>query len=357
MIAYIITLFLLFLFLIVRTKTNYSFIDYLAFALLLILAMMRDYTVGTDLERYIQRFTFISDIRIQGKDSEWGYTTFISLLRNISNSAQFYIATTSICILTPIFFFLKKYSVNVVFSLLLFFILTGDSGYLFTYSGLRQSQALAIVIWGFHYIKNNKFGHASILLIIAYFIHNSVIFCIPILLLAKYYKASTRFLSILIVASSIIGFLGTIGTNFLDLLFQEAGIQSQLVNTYTTYAIDNQRNIYGLFMLIIPNTFIAIYALQKKMTDFYSNLFYYGVIFSNLLSTSPIVERYFLYFTILQIIIIPELYIRLKSQKERFILYSYILVKLLYFVYFYTKMLNNMPNLIENQVVPYKIFS
>ena len=73
-------------------------------------------------------------------------------------------------------------------------------------------------------------------------------------------------------------------------------------------------NIVGLLAIILPSTIIAIMAILYTGEHVYMKIFVAGVIFVNLFVSTPFIERYFMYATMLQIILVPEIYKRGTSQ-------------------------------------------
>lgn len=350
MIPYIFIGLLLFL-LSVRFKNISKNNGFIAFFVLFLLAALRASTIGIDLAGYISDFN--TGHYLIEYQTEKGFSLLLDVIKIFNKNQQFFITITSFVIYFLIFLFLRKTSPNIAFSLFIFFILSNESGYLFTFSGLRQSIALGFILWSFYYFSNKKFLLSSLFYLIAFSFHNSAIFALPIVLIASSIK-NLRFFSIIIIISSVLGFWGVIE---LSQFSTNISIVDSYIVLYSNYMLESRANIFGLVAVIIPNTFFALFSIRKNINDLYSKIFYTGVAGSNLLAIMPNVQRFFFYYVILQILIIPQISNKIKGKNEKILFYFSILILTLYFVYWLYRLTQiSQSNYFQNLIVPYKTF-
>lgn len=100
--------------------------------------------------------------------------TFVAILQGSSIALLFY-----------------KYSINFTFSVYLFFT---TSYFLWFVNGMRQSLAIAFVVFFVDWVKERKTIPFIIVLIFAYWIHSSVIFWLPVYFVINYNPWSKKFI-------------------------------------------------------------------------------------------------------------------------------------------------------------------
>lgn len=328
--------------------------EYTAIIIMILLASLRSKYIGFDLERYIS--LFINDQDYLLKNTEVGFQLYNDLIRIISRKEQIYIIITSISVLFSLFLFLKKTSSNVVLSLLIFYILTNDQGYLFTFTAIRQTLAYAIVIWSYYYFNKNKYVLSVIILILSFFFHNSIIFILPLFLLSKI-KVPNTFLIIALILSAIIGYLSTIKVNILMNYTRNIEIVDNYLYRYTTYLGNTERSFVGAMSIILPNLFFSLFAIRYRIENTYSKIYYYSVIISNLLIHSAHIQRYLYMTNSLIILIIPWIYQKAKDKSEKlFLTIGIIALVIFYIVFYYSLLINITDAYSRNYVVPFKFY-
>lgn len=330
--------------------------DWVGLLLILVVACLRSKYIGIDLERYVDQF-----LGIRSSETEKGYELYVKFLQQFTNLPQIFIALTSIFSIIPVFLFFKKVSVNVSLSLLLYLLLR-DSGLFFTFMGLRQALSMAILVWVFYLYDNKKIFYAVSLLLVAFLFHKSAVFVLPFLLLVNL-KISRNIGIILLIGSAIFGFTGGFGIESVFNYFKYIDFSAFSVfekingyNFYSEYRSDLTRNFYGVFTLIVPNTFLAIYAYYKGLDNFYTRIFVTGVIITNILVSHPIVFRYSMALTLMQTITFPLLVnIRPRKLIDLFVQNGFLIYLCIFFIYYYFKLEAN-SFLWSNNVVPYHFF-
>ncbi len=87
--------------------------------------------------------------------------------------------------------FLYKYSINFTYSIYFFFT---TSTFLWMVNGMRQFLAVAIILFFVDWIKERKTIPFIIVIIVAYLIHSSALFWIPVYFIIKYEPWSKKFI-------------------------------------------------------------------------------------------------------------------------------------------------------------------
>lgn len=330
--------------------------DWIGLLLILIVSCLRSRYVGIDLERYVDQF-----LGIVTSEKERGYELYIKFIQQFTNLPQIFIALTSIFSIIPIFLFFKKVSVNVSLSLLLYLLLR-DSGLFFTFTGLRQALSTAILVWVFYFYDHKKILYAGLLLSVAFLFHKSAVFILPFLLLVNL-KINRNIGISLLIGTAIYGFTGGFGIESLFNYFKYINFSAFTVfeklnayNFYADYESNLTINFFGMFTLIVPNTFLAIYTYYKGLDNFYTRIFVIGVIITNILVSHPIVFRYAMAFTLMQTITFPMLVnIRPRKMIDILIQNVFLIYMCFFFIYYYFKMGANVSQWLNN-VVPYHFF-
>ena len=236
---------------------------------------------------------------------------------------------TSLLTLVPIFRLISKESENKGLSLLLFLLI--PYGYCFFLTGIRQSLAAAIVVWAFYYLTQKRYILTAILSIIACGIHASAILVFPFFAVC-FINIKKYILIILLIASALVGFLNRYSFfDFLGDITQYVEILS-MYEGYASYHEDDELNLFGLISVIVPSTVFGIVSVMYNNKDeLYNKLYCCGVIGTNVFASVPMIGRYFMYFTILQIILVPDSY-----RRSPLLIRMGLLLTLVYMVlYFY----------------------
>lgn len=157
-----------------RNDTGKKQFLFFAFALIVLVAALRKYTVGIDLKnQYAEVYTRIANIPWHSWDTlryEWGYFAFCKLLTYISTDAQFYIIVSSLVIFSAVARFIYKSSQDVVLSTVIFI---GFNLMFMYYNVIRQALAIAVLLMGFEKLKKKQYLRYLIVIAIASLFHTS----------------------------------------------------------------------------------------------------------------------------------------------------------------------------------------
>jgi hypothetical protein len=144
---------------------------------LLFIAGFRSRFVGADTGNYINIFNLISFTKtLPDIYMEQGFLMFTKILTDLSSSSQSLLIISSFIILTSVFLLIYKYSKKPWLSVLIY--VTGP--FFFHLTGMRQSLAIAFVLFSFHFILNRKLLMFILTIIIASTFHKSALLFMPV---------------------------------------------------------------------------------------------------------------------------------------------------------------------------------
>lgn len=358
-------IFFIILFFLIINKDNKNSGPFFMIVLIL-LSSLRSESVGADVERYVEVFNGGG----HQEDIEGLFYLVTDSLRFLGISSQIYLAVMACMILIPVFYFIKSKSVATTFSILIYFCLTGDSGYVFTNSGIRQSIAVGLVLIAYLYmekVENKKFTESVKYCILAFGIfalafgfHSTSVMGLLIGTLAFFCNFRKKTWAFLFVFGFIFTFIISLDSilpllNLVSIdLFSDATDKYNRV--YEFY--DDVRGPVAKFYTAYPITFIALFSIYKNMYKGYlERVFYIGSFLLLIFNGIPIVNRVFLYFTLIQIVLWPNCYKRLSNKKEKLIFNLGLLLFIVMFIYdnFHSYRLYEATHTITNSV-PYEFF-
>lgn len=307
MVLYLIIIFFLILGSFIReakAKGGYFFI---ACLFLVVVSCFRGSTVGIDHSEYIYRALGKGFTEEERANIEIVWGGLNSIFKELQ-SGELFTFVTSLLSLIPLFLFIKKESTYRILSLLLFIII--PYGFCFFQTGIRQSMATAFIIWAYYFLIQKEYLFTAVFTLLAVGIHASAFFVLPFFLLGSLNLRNTIFYIVLII-SALFGFV--FKYNIFD-LFERISPYVQFLSYYEYYGnyhADDVLNINGLISVIVPPTIFSLVSLRYgKTNDYYTKLFCWGVVGTNVFASVPMIGRYFMYFTILQVILLPNVFRR-----------------------------------------------
>ena len=313
-------LYFLFLYLFAKIISNkYKSIDgekiflFFSFVILFLLLALRDLSVGTDTLNYVNYYLYFDYY----KNNEIGFFVFRSFLKKIGASYRFYLAIIAFITTIAAYKFIKRYSVDYLISCFAYFSL---GLYAMSFSGLRQSLAVCIIMFSIKYIFENKPILFILLIIIASTFHLSSIVFLPVYLL-KNIKISKKSILIFIVLA------------FVFILFNNKiynQILAYLPDGYLRYSKSNLsiNIIVVLEGILIPLVSKLLVNMNEKYNDeknkyfeFFFNLSILNSLILILSLNNALGDRIALYFSIGNIIIIPYALKFISNKYLKIILY------------------------------------
>lgn len=138
---------------------------------------LRSFSVGTDIVRYIPGFLSIGknvslSFTAKYANFEIGYILLNKIIYMLGLRERGFLIVMAIIIQAPIFYTMYKYSESPLLSVFAYF---AFGNFLMTFSGLRQSIAMAICFFAYTCIKKKKWIRYYFLIFLAYLFHKSAI--------------------------------------------------------------------------------------------------------------------------------------------------------------------------------------
>lgn len=303
-----------------------------SFILLAGIAALRTRNVGIDTLQYYRAYLRIGNLdwtELTTERYEIGFSILCKILNYITQDPQILIAITAIFINFSVIRFIYKYSDDVVFSTLLYILLN----FYFSYMNImRQAIAIAILLFAFSALKNNKKIRYFLLVGLAMTFHSSAILGLLYFILPKiHYK--TKYNKFVIPILIIIFLFGK------EIFIAFTNISPRLAG-YIGSEYDTE-NYFGALLSFILTFFIWWFGndiLKKKDNKeisedllFYNKIMIISVVTTLLTIRVNIFNRFTPYFSIFQIIWIANVLKLMKNNRQLFKL-LFIIVLFLYWI-------------------------
>ena len=186
-----------------RKNNNYF---YVAVAIAFIFTAFRAPVVGADTYNYVRFFTGESIYYTTDKrEFEPLFTAYNAILKVLLFKSGFlYMIVNAFLSLLPIYVLVKHNAYSKTLSVFWFFLMT--TGILY-FVALRQMLSLAIILGGVIYVQRNrpyKFAVFILLGVLAYFMHTSAIYVIPVYLLCYFIPMKHRWVPFVLIGVSVV---------------------------------------------------------------------------------------------------------------------------------------------------------
>lgn len=296
-------------------KSKNKLFLFISFLFILLIASLRDTTVGLDTQVYISAYHRINENLNSWEKENWekGYVILNILIGKISNNnEQIYLACVAAIILIGVGCFIIKNADNISAFFPVFLFVTLNH-YLTSMVSLRQYTALAIGINSYTILKQDiskkSLIKSIILILLAMFFHKSalVLFIIPILFSLKNVNKKT------IIISAIVGLI--VYVFFFELMDFVMGI----LPGYSRYIINGNLKFQGVpfsntYKVLLLLKIIVLILVFKQSPSLDENRELYillaltviSSIISFLTMKVALVWRFGYYFDIFLIIFIPK---------------------------------------------------
>lgn len=254
---------------------------------------------------------------------EKGFLFYFRLLGLISTDRHFMLLVTACLTWIPLYFFFKKWSVAMAFSIFIFFC----KFYLMSFVYIRQGLAIVILCASIPYILKRDFIKFIILFIIAFFFHKSALIFLPMYFLVniKIKNTTLIFLIFIIIILSFIP-LGNVFEVLItfDIMIDET-IEAHMI-------ADSGFNILYLIEILL---IYAVLSVDRISGDKTHNLIRNGVMMYIMATTLGLRNATFIrlnwYFLCFLALYVPLIYQHYKNAK---ILYMSNIIKTVTYVYF-----------------------
>lgn len=260
------------------------------------IAGLRGINIGADTHAYYEYFEFIKKTHSGYMEPIWNWLNIV--LSSIGGNFNVFLFITSVLTLGVAGYVLWKEVKNPQFGLFLYYALYA---YCNSFNGMRQYLAISVVLLGYYVLKNtrNIFAFIAVILI-AMNIHHSAM--LGFLTLPLIYFNFNRWLALgVLIMSFVIG--GTVFPD-IDLSFLYG---SYAKYTETGYWV-RESALQSMLLALLMNIYVIcmLFTSSRNMREnLYFKIFIFGILIMNLTFRIEIMSRVILYFTIIQIVLIP----------------------------------------------------
>lgn len=273
----------------------------ISFALLFLVAAFR-YDVGYDYIIYYKYFFFP-----KGASYFEQLTHYIYDIARYFDSAWIFFAIYALLILHFVYYTIKKQSVDYFISTIVYL----SFFYLNSLSTLRQSLAVAIVFWGFKFVKENKLVHYIFVICVAMMAHSSAIVAIPIYFIFNYVELKNA----LVVLAGVV----MLGMSIVKWVVYNIPIFYRF-QYYISRASAGGNSIQWVYFLLFGFLLILYFSNKSKNEEIghYLSVFSISIIFPFLLGAENGL-RVAEYYNILYLLCVPLIMQQVNIQKKRFV--------------------------------------
>jgi hypothetical protein len=307
-----------------KQKRNIIAVGLCGFGIFIIQALRSD-AVGIDISGYITGYHLASNINVFAGarlfNYEVGYILYSQVFSKLGISSQWYLAIVALTIIGPLSYVWYKNSKMPGLSIFIYITL---GFFTFSFSGLRQSIAMAIIFFGFKYIQERHLVKFILCVALATTFHTTAIIS-----LAAYPLYSLRLKPaqlVLMIPPFIMAFIFR-SQIFLLIYRLYKGVAGEVEST----------NAYTMLIVMILVFVLACIFGNKDKLDLkfnaYKNYMLVAIFVQLLASQSNAVMRAGYYYYLFTTLLIPEV---IKNQKDavvRTIAVNLLIVALLYFFY------------------------
>lgn len=310
------------------------------FSYMILILGLRDINIGLDVPGYIVYFKNVNNLSyltLINDSFEKGYKFLNVCIAFFTQNENIFLFIVSLLCLVPVGRFIYKYSEMPFLTTLIYI---SFNFYAFTFSGLRQAVAFAIVMISYDFIIKKKFSNYCICIMVAMLFHKTAFIFIPAYFFYNI-KISEKIILLLAIVDIII------------YIFRKTIMEFLVLYIFTDYGII-ESNAYSWFFL----SFVLVTAglmFYKNVTKIYpetNGLYMYvllGVSMMLMTSIGSNVLRMANYYYIYIIILIPKIIKSFEEKYTRFILTFLIVILCLgLFIWFYS--------IDAYHIVPYKLF-
>lgn len=303
------------------------------------------YGVGTDyFYTYYPHFFGIANGTM--RFSEEGFNLLNKVIYELTGDYRVLFFVTSFLFLYFLYRGIYENSDNIFVSVLLIFL---AQPYFYAMNMVRQAIAISIIFYAFKYIKTNKKIIFSVYCIFASLIHSSALFMIPFVFLFNM-KLSNKKRIIIVATLMILEPIVAIAVKYIIMNTQYAWYYTSRYNTGTT---SNLLIIVNIIIFAL-NIFYMGQKYKEKNSEYevLTNINFIGICILILASNIPLANRLVRYFSIFQLLLLPQIFKQEKNAKTRMVVEVFTLGLLFIVMYYQIIILKG------EQVVPYRsIFS
>lgn len=292
---------------------------------IILVAGLRDITIGTDTDSYplliFNSMRFVNNLTqaIQDQEilAEPLYTTLAYLTYQITHQFNAFLVACQVVITLFWIILFRKFRVPIIYSLFAFFCLFFN----FSLNGVRQSIAMAIVPLAFYHFTEKKYIWTIFWLVIGYYSHNSsIIFSLSLVLYAAIERLPAMFVSwktkILVLAAATLVFFSF--SELLASLLDYGIIKAKYVELYGSDEVFEANLGISDLYVNVGHLFFIYYFAPKNKPSLYIFLEYLAIISVVLTFTSTIsmfLVRITYYFQVLIVLLLIRFIDESKQKK------------------------------------------
>lgn len=306
---------------------------FIVFGLLIIIAAIRSYTIGTDTEQYTGSYKVIRSIDFAKHNTirfEIGFFTMCKILNYFSEDPQILLIITSLIIFGAMGFFVYENSEDVIMSSILFVTLNYYGLFL---SAMRQALAIGIIAFSLRYLYEKKYIKYFLGILVASLFHQTAIIMV-VLIFFRNIKFFKKYLYIDILIA-IVAFM------FANKLF---GVIVKFFTVYESYSKSSffESNYFAAllnsvvsFVILITGIFCYELSNGEKYKEYDFNAFIMSISFILYVVTMKIniFSRATMYFSIFTIVWLPNSINSIDNAKQRMVLkYCVFIFSMLYWI-------------------------
>ncbi len=266
------------------------------------------FQVGTDYSTYDYIFTYIRNHtwrEVLEANIKWeiGFKVLVKILAALGNNSFIFgvLSFSTLYITIMALKYYKKCDLSLSYTAYLFFYFWGALNI------VRQSLALAIVFYAYHYIFENNKKKYFLYVILAYLIHTSAIITLPIYLMWNHKKNKVISVKLQILILSIF-VIGTIMWRPILQIILESGWK--FANKFTYLLNNNNGMNRDIFVKLIMLAIFLVWYQRYKRIDKCNELFIFLFIFNCIIGFTGYQITFFkrigLYFEVPGIVLIGE---------------------------------------------------
>lgn len=314
-----------------KTKGN-LFIIYASFIIIILFQSLRKWTVGIDIVTYLDFFERLStgsiiDFSDEFSSIETGFLIFNKVIAWFTSDNQIFLAIVSASIFIPIGYVIYKNSLNLYLSIIALITL---GIFNFTFSGIRQSIAIAVVFLSYEFIKKRKWFWFVLIILLASTFHKSALVFLPAYPLYHLKIKKKHFVLVIGIIAIVFILKSFLLKFFVSTAFEKYDSSELLVST----------GAYTMFFIMLLIYSFSIFVQRKSefsvALNAYSNYMLGAVIIQIAASESHVAMRAGYYYFIFIALLLPEIMATFKDKKVRNGLVFIIVVMCLFFYYLTT---------------------
>ncbi|WP_339611172.1 EpsG family protein [uncultured Planktosalinus sp.] len=307
----------------------------------ILLQSLRKWTVGTDVVAYLYFFERLSrgesiiDFASEFSSLEMGFLYYNKLIAVFTKDPQIYLTIISATIFIPIGYVIYKNSKNIFVSLIALLSLIIFN---FTFTGLRQSIAIAIVFLSFEYIKKQKWLYFLLLVLFASSFHTSALVFLAAYPLYFLVLRKKHYFIVLILFIGAFLVRETLLKSFVLVAFDKYG------NSELMVATDSYTMLLFMFFIYTVAVFVKNKQSKSSLTfNAATNYILMAAFIQIAASESQVAMRAGYYYFIFVTLLLPDIISAVKIKKSRNSIAFIIVVAC--FTFYYITTINSSINL------------